>query len=297
MDINTLEWSDKMISEFGLDKKWLPTIHKSSSSMFGRVQGLGALDGVPITGVLGDQQSACLGHLLKPGQVKNTYGTGCFMLGNTGETPIQSTHGLLTTVCYRIGDKTYYALEGSVEMAGAAVKWAKTVGIVHDVKMIEEEAKTVPDSGDVYFVPAFQGIFAPYWRSDARGCLIGMSLNTKRGHLMRALLEGPCFRTTEVVEAMGKDSGKRVESMVVDGGMTVNDTMMQTQSDLTNADIIRKQEKEITGVGAAIAAGLEVKFWDSLDDVESKILVDRVFTPKISTEERKDRLARWSDAV
>jgi len=154
MDINSLEWSDKMLSEFGIQKQWLPQIHKSSSSNFGQVQGLGSLDGVPITGVLGDQQSACLGHLLKPGQVKNTYGTGCFMLGNTGSMPVQSEHGLLTTMCYRIGDETNYALEGSVEMAGAAVKWAQSVGLVHDVKKIEEEAKTVKDSGDVYFVPA-----------------------------------------------------------------------------------------------------------------------------------------------
>lgn len=193
------------------------------------------------------------------------------MLGNTGSKPVQSKHGLLTTMCYRIGDETFYALEGSVELAGAAVKWAEKVGLVTDVKKLEAECLTVPDSSDVYFVPALQGIFAPYWRADARGCLIGMSLNTERGHLMRALLEGPCFRTTEVVAAMGKDSGSRVEKMVVDGGMTVNNTLMQTQADLMNAQIIRKQEKEITGVGAAIAAGVQVGFWKDLKEVESKI--------------------------
>lgn len=193
------------------------------------------------------------------------------MLKNTGEVPVQSTHGLLTTVCYRIGEKTYYALEGAVEVAGAAIQWAKQIGLVSDVKKIEEEALLVKDCGDVYFVPAFQGIFSPYWREDARGLLIGMSLNTNRGHLMRALLEAPCLRTTEVVLAMVKDSKIPIKSMAVDGGMTVNNTLLQMQADFMNADIVRKQEKEITSIGAAIAAGLYVKFWNSIDDVESKI--------------------------
>lgn len=226
MDIGKLEWSEYMLSQFEISKDWLPDINKSSSDIYGTVEGLGRLDGVPITGVLGDQQAACLGHLLKPGQIKNTYGTGCFMLSNVGEVPVQSKHGLLTTVCYRLGEKTFYALEGAVEMAGAAVSWAKKVGIVTDVRKLEEECLTVSDNGDVYFVPAFQGIFSPHWRSDARGCLIGMSLNTERGHLMRALIEGPCFRSAEVMTAMTKDSGNCVNSMVVDGGMTVNNLMM-----------------------------------------------------------------------
>lgn len=202
MDINTLEWSDKMLAEFEIEKRWLPEISKSSSANFGEialVKGVEALAGVPITGVLGDQQAACLGHILMPGEVKNTYGTGCFMLMNTGDKAVQSSAGLLTTLCYRLGDRTCYALEGAVEVAGAAVEWAKSIGLVTKASAIEGEALSVPDCGDVYFVPAFQGIFSPYWRDDARGCLIGMTMNTNRGHLMRALLEAPALRSTEVM--------------------------------------------------------------------------------------------------
>ena len=169
-----------------------------------------------------------MGHLLRPGEVKTTYGTGCFILTNTGEKPVMSDNGMLTTVCYRLNGETQYALEGAVETAGAAIKWAKSIGLVQDEKKITDEALSVKDCGDVYFVPAFGGLLTPHYRDDARGLLIGMSLNTNRGHLMRALLEAPCLRTAEVVEAMAKDSGKRIQAMAVDGGMTVNNLMMQT---------------------------------------------------------------------
>jgi len=214
-----------------------------------------------------------------PGEVKTTYGTGCFILTNVGPKPVQSTAGLLSTVCYKIGDETQYALEGAVEVAGAAISWAKSVGLITDTSLIEQEALNVADCGDVYFVPAFQGIFSPYWRDDARGLLIGMNMNTKRGHLMRALLEAPCFRTAEVINAMEKDLHAHIGKMSVDGGMTVNDLLMQTQANFINAQIERKAEKEITAVGAAIAAGLSVGFWKELDDVRARIQVEAVFSP------------------
>ena len=213
---------------FGVRESWLPSIVKNSSDDFGLVHECecAPLAGVPITGVLGDQQAACLGHILKPGEVKTTYGTGCFILTNVGDKPVLSDNGLLSTVCYRLDGKTQYALEGAVEVAGAAVKWAKSVGLVQDERRIMEEALSVKDCGDVYFVPAFGGLFTPHYCDDARGLLIGMSLNTNRGHLMRALIESPCLRTAEVVEAMSSDAGQKVTSMAVDGGMTVNDLMM-----------------------------------------------------------------------
>ena len=200
-------------------------------------------------------------------------------------------------MCYRLNGKTQYAFEGAVEVAGAAIKWAKSIGLVQDEKKISEEALTVDDCGDVYFVPAFGGLLTPHYRDDARGLLIGMSLNTNRGHLMRALLEAPCLRTAEVVEAMAQDAGQRITAMSVDGGMTVNDLMMQTQADLINAKIERKVEKEITGMGAAIAAGLKVGIWDSVEEIKSKIALDKVFSPERPEEWRQKKRARYSQAV
>ena len=200
-------------------------------------------------------------------------------------------------MCYKIGDDTYYALEGAVEIAGAALQWAKSVGFIDDPKDLEAIARTVDDCGDVYFVPAFQGIFSPYWRDDARGTWIGFGSNTTKGHLVRSMLEAPCLRTSEVVDSMTKDSGKKVTIMSVDGGMTVNNLVMQTQADFMDAQIVRKEESEITGVGAAIAAGLHVKFWDNLEEVENKIKVERVFSPDMSKEDREKKRKRWSQAV
>lgn len=299
MDINTLEWSDKMLKEYGISTDQLPRIVQESSGDFGTFNhdGAAGLAGVPISGVLGDQQAACLGHVLKEGEVKNTYGTGCFLLQNVGSKPVQSTNGLLTTMCYKIGDNTQYALEGAVEIAGAAIQWNKKVGFIESPKDLEPLALSVEDCGDVYFVPAFQGIFSPYWRDDARGLWIGFGSNTEKGHLARSILEAPCLRTCEVVEAMRKDSGKRVEKMSVDGGMTANNFLLQTQADFLDAEIMKKEESEITGVGAAIAAGLHVKFWDSLSDVENKIQIERTFTPNMEQAAREKKLKRWSQAV
>ena len=200
-------------------------------------------------------------------------------------------------MCYKIGDNVQYALEGAVEIAGAAISWSKSVGFIENPKDLEALALTVDDCGDVYFVPAFQGIFSPYWRDDARGLWIGFGSNTQKGHLVRSMLEAPCLRTCEVVEAMSKDSGKRVTKMSVDGGMTVNNFMMQTQADFMDAEIMRKEEQEITGVGAAIAAGLHVKYWEGLSEVEDKIKVERTFAPHMEQPAREKKLKRWSQAV
>jgi glycerol kinase len=200
-------------------------------------------------------------------------------------------------MCYKIGDNTQYALEGAVEIAGAAIQWAKSVGFIDGPKELETLALTVKDCGDVYFVPAFQGIFSPYWRDDARGLWIGFGTNTKKGHLVRSMLEAPCLRTCEVVESMSKDSGKQVTKMSVDGGMTVNNFMMQTQADFMNAIIVRKESTEVTGIGAAIAAGLYVNFWNNLEEVENKLKVEKEFNPNMDEEARSKKLKRWSQAV
>lgn len=248
--------------------------------------------------MIGDQQAACLGHVLREGEVKNTYGTGCFIMANVGTKPVSSSHGLLTTMCYSLGEgRSYYALEGAVEIAGAAVQWAKSVGLIQSTKELEPLCNGVSDCGDVYLVPAFNGIFSPYWRDDARGLVIGIGINTTKGHLARALLEAPCLRTKEVLDAMVKDSGRTIKKMNVDGGMSVNTFMMQQQADFTKIAITRKKETEVTGLGAAIAAGLKVSFWASLEEAESKILIDRVFEATISDEARERKYKRWTQAV
>ncbi|CDW76220.1 glycerol kinase [Stylonychia lemnae] len=298
MDIHQLQWSDFMLGEFGIKKECLPEIRVSSSDNYGEISTIACVNGVQITGVIGDQQSACLGHLLKVGEVKNTYGTGCFILKNVGAKPVQSTHGLLTTLCYSLGEgQTYYALEGAVEVAGAAIQWAKSVGLLGAVKELESLCYSVDDCGDVYFVPAFNGIFSPYWRDDARGLMIGISLNTTKGHIARAILEAPCLRTAEVVTAMAKDSGYQVTKMNVDGGMSVNNFVLQSQADFTNVEIVRKKESEITGIGAAIAAGLKVGFWANIEEVEKKIEIDRSFKSDITESQRDKKLKRWQQAV
>ena len=298
MDLNSLQWSDNMLADFGIKKECLARIKLSSSDNFGTVTDVPSIAGVTIGGVIGDQQGACLGHLLKVGEVKNTYGTGCFILANVGTKPVKSTHGLLSTLCYSLGEgKTWYALEGAVEIAGAAIQWAKSVNLISSASELEELASTVDDCGDLYFVPAFNGLFSPYWRDDARGLMIGININTTRGHISRCLLESPCLRTREVVDSMQKDSEHPITRMSVDGGMTVNSLLLQVQANYSKLQIVRKREKEVTGIGAAIAAGLAVGYWGDIDEVESKIKVDRVFESQISDEARARKYKRWSQAV
>ncbi len=260
MNIGSLQWDSYVCKEFGIPMESLPTI-KSCSEHFGTVgSSFGKIAGLPITGVIGDQQSACLGHLLQPGEAKCTYGTGCFVLLNTGHRHVQSRNGMLTTVCYRLGKSAepFYALEGSVEMGGASIMWAKkNLQLFKDYNELTNMISGIPNSGDVYFVPAFSGLYAPHWRSDARGLFIGLSQHTTRAHMLRAIVDGMCFRIKEVIEAMERDSGRKMARLKVDGGVTVNDFIMQNQADALGTIVERKTESEMTALGCAIAAGIE----------------------------------------
>lgn len=297
MNLETLDWDDEILSELDIPRGILPTIHPSSGS-FGTV----ALDGVeiPIGAVFGDQHAALFGQTcFQPGEGKNTYGTGCFMLMNTGESRIESEHGLLTTVGYQVaGRKPVYALEGSVAIAGALVQWLRdNLGLIKESDEIEALARSVEDNGDVYIVPAFSGLFAPYWRSDARGVFAGLTRFTNRGHIARAVLEATAFQTMEVVEAMAKDSGVLLTALKVDGGMTVNELLMQFQADILNVPIIRPKIRETTALGAAFGAGVAVGVWESEAELTRYHEVDRVWKPAISALRRSELSARWKKAV
>ena len=286
-----------MLTEFDIGEHELPRVQKSSSGEFGIIED-GPLSGVPITGVLGDQQAACFGHMLLPGEVKNTYGTGCFMLLNTGNTPVQSKAGLLTTVCYVINDRVYYAIEGAVEVAGSAISWAKNnMGLFKSEKEIEELCRSVADDGDIVFVPAFSGLFSPYWRNDARGLFVGLSHHTTRAHLTRAIVNAPCMRTKEIVDAMESEFGSRVESLVVDGGMTVNPFIMQRQADVLGFEVVTKEEKEVTCLGAAFAAGLHIGFRKDEEEIRGMVKVARRYQSEMPAEERDAIVEKWKNAV
>ncbi len=257
-------------------------------------------DGVPVCGVLGDQQAALAGQVcFDPGESKNTYGTGCFLLLNTGPTPVQSKSGLLTTVAYqRAGSAATYALEGSIAVTGSLVQWLRdNLGIIKRSADVESLATSVADSGGVYFVPAFSGLFAPYWRSDARGTIVGMSRFTTAAHIARAALESTAFQTRDVIDAMANDCGVSLKSLKVDGGMSVNELLMQFQSDLLGVPVVRPKITETTAVGAAYAAGLAVGFWKDRDELRSNWSEDKRWTPKMSVDERDARYAMWKRAV
>jgi glycerol kinase len=267
---------------------------------FGVTRGDGAAGGeVPVTGDLGDQQAATVGQVcIRPGEAKNTYGTGNFMLLNTGRQIVPSKAGLLTTVCYRMGLETIYALEGSIAVTGSAVQWLRDqLGIISSASEIEALANSVPDNGGIYFVPAFSGLFAPYWRSDARGAIVGLSRFNTKAHLARATLEAICFQTRAVLDAMVQDSGVRLEVLKVDGGATVNDTLMQLQADILGVPVVRPVVAETTALGAAYAAGLAVGFWKDLDDLRDNWRMDRRWEPRWSADQRDSAYARWEKAV
>jgi glycerol kinase len=254
---------------------------------------------VPVTGDLGDQQAATVGQVcILPGEAKNTYGTGNFMLLNTGRNIVPSNAGLLTTVCYRMGQETVYALEGSIAVTGSAVQWLRDqLGIIKTAGEVEALANSVPDNGGIYFVPAFSGLFAPYWRSDARGAIVGMSRFNTRAHLARATLEAICFQTRDVLDAMAKDSGVRLEVLKVDGGATMNDTLMQLQADILGVPVVRPVVAETTALGAAYAAGLAVGFWKDLDDLVDNWRMDKRWEPRWSADQRDAAYAGWKKAV
>ncbi len=263
-------------------------------------EAVGALAGVPLAGILGDQQAALFGQTcFDPGDAKNTYGTGCFMLLNTGATPVPSASGLLTTVGYQLADApAVYALEGSIAIAGALVQWLRdNLGIIERSEEVEALAASVADNGDVYFVPAFSGLFAPHWRSDARGVIAGLTRFATKGHLARSALEATAFQTREVLDAMHADSGVELTTLKVDGGMVVNDLLMQFQADVLGVPVVRPSVAETTALGAAYAAGLAVGFWSGLDDLRTNWGMDREWTPQMAEERRAELYGRWKQAV
>ena len=296
MDLKTLDWDPAILQTIGIPRSMLPTI-RSSSEIYGYAQIEGAR--IPVSGDLGDQHAALFGQAcFSPGEAKNTYGTGCFLLMNTGElTP--SRFGLLTTLSYKIGSAApVYALEGSVAISGALVQWLRdNLGLIEKSSDVEPLARTVDDSGGIYFVPAFSGLFAPYWRSDARGALVGMTRYINRGHIARAVLEATAFQTREVVEAMEKDSGVRLRRLKVDGGMVSNELLMQFQSDQLGVPVVRPRVSETTSLGAAYAAGLAVGFWGSFDALRDNWQEDREWQPQMDTARREKLYAGWKKAV
>ncbi|MFI6097354.1 glycerol kinase GlpK [Lentzea sp. NPDC051213] len=299
MDLDTLQWDESIAADMGIPLSMLPEI-RSSSEVYGQVRERGALAGVPISGILGDQQAATFGQAcLSPGEAKNTYGTGNFMLLNTGTEKVMSENGLLTTVCYKIGDAApVYALEGSIAVTGSLVQWLRdNLGMIGTAAEIEEHARGVEDNGGAYFVPAFSGLFAPYWRSDARGAIVGLTRFVNKGHLARAVLEATAFQTREVLDAMNADSGVDLTALKVDGGMVVNELLMQFQADILGVPVIRPVVAETTALGAAYAAGLAVGFWKTEDDIRENWAMDKQWEPQMDDARRTSEYANWKKAV
>ncbi len=297
VDLATLEWDDALLAVFGIPRAVLPSI-VPSSMVYGRARA--PLDGVPVAGILGDQQAALMGQAcFEPGEAKNTYGTGCFLLMHTGTQPTQSRHGLLTTVAAKLGDApATYALEGSIAVTGALVQWLRdNLGIIKASEDIEALANSVPDNGDVYFVPAFSGLYAPYWRADARGVIAGLTRFASAGHLARAALEATAFQTMDVVRAMEKDCGFPLRGLRVDGGMVVNETLMQFQSDILDVPVVRPGAIETTALGAAYAAGLAVGYWQGLDDLRENWVAARHWVPGMDAGRRAELAGAWAKAV
>jgi glycerol kinase len=299
MDLDTLEWVPEIAEEMGVPLGMLPEI-RTSSEEYGTVRARGPLAGVPIAGILGDQQAAMFGQAcLEKGDAKNTYGTGNFLLLNTGPTKVLSENGLLTTVCYALPDADpVYALEGSIAVTGSLVQWLRdNLGLISSADEIEALARSVEDNGGAYFVPAFSGLFAPYWRPDARGAIVGLTRFVNRGHLARAALEATAFQTREVVEAMNRDSGVALTSLKVDGGMVANELLMQFQADVLDVPVVRPVVAETTALGAAYAAGLAVGFWASTDEIRANWAADREWQPTMGPGEREALYADWKKAV
>jgi glycerol kinase len=299
MDLESLAWDSDIAGTIGVPMGMLPEIH-SSSEVYGEIRSGGALQGVQIAGDLGDQQAATFGQAcFDPGEAKNTYGTGNFMLINTGEEAVQSKSGLLTTVCYKIGDrKPVYALEGSIAITGALVQWLRdNLKLIKAAPEVEELAKSVDDNGGLYIVPAFSGLFAPYWKSNARGVFAGLTRYVNAGHIARATLEATAFQSREIVEAMAKDSGVTLESLKVDGGMVANDLLMQFQADLLGVPVIRPQVAETTALGASYAAGMAVGFWESEDEVRNNWAEDKRWECTMEQDKRDEYYKYWKKAV
>ncbi len=302
MDLETLDWDDELLSFFGIPRQMLPQIRPSSvHDPYGVTLGDGPAGGaVPLTGVLGDQQAAMVGQVcLSAGEAKNTYGTGNFLLMNTGEELVRSSNGLLTTVCYQFDQAPpVYALEGSIAVTGSAVQWLRDqLGIISGAAESESLARQVPDNGGVYFVPAFSGLFAPYWRSDARGAIVGLSRFNTNAHVARATLEAICYQSRDVVEAMEKDSGVHLDVLKVDGGVTANELCMQLQANILGVDVSKPVVAETTALGAAYAAGLAVGFWSTTDELRENWNEDKRWHPEWDEEQRENGYKGWKKAV
>jgi glycerol kinase len=297
MNLKTMEWDTEILKTLNIPQALLPKICPSSQ-VYGHAKGV--LDGVPISGILGDQQAALVGQTcFQPGEAKNTYGTGCFMLMNTGTVPFPSTFGLLTTVAYQFGSEpVHYALEGSVAITGALVQWLRdNLGLIKNSPDIEALANTVEDNGGCYFVPAFSGLYAPYWKADARGVIAGLTRYVNKGHIGRAALEASAFQTLEVLEAMEKDSNIKIKALKVDGGMTVNNTLMQFQADMVEVPVVRPKMIETTALGAAYAAGLAVGYWKDLADMTQNWGIDKTWEPAMEPAQRAKMYKYWKKAV
>lgn len=299
MDLETLQWRDDILADFGVPKSMLPEI-RSSSEVYGQVESSSLLRETPVAGILGDQQAATFGQAaFDPGESKNTYGTGNFLIFQTGEEIVHSQNGLLTTLGYKLGDQpARYALEGSIAVTGSLIQWLRDqLGIISSAPEVEALASSVDDNGGVYFVPAFSGLFAPYWRPDARGAIVGMTRYVNKGHIARAALEATAFQTREVLDAVNADSGVDLTELKVDGGMTANDALMQFQADILGVPVVRPVVAETTALGAAYAAGLAVGFWDNLDDLRANWQEDKRWEPDMDSDERDRELRLWKKAV
>jgi glycerol kinase len=298
MNLETQTWDDEILERLNIPKAMLPQI-KPSSMKYGDITAE-PLAGVPIAGILGDQQAALVGQTcFKPGEAKNTYGTGCFMLLNTGEKAIPSKYGLLTTVAYQFENQpVHFALEGSVAITGALVQWVRdNLGLIKESSEIQTLAEAVDDNGGAYFVPAFSGLYAPYWENTARGVVAGLTRYVNKNHIARAVLEATAYQTLDVLEAMEKDAGIEITSLRVDGGMTVNELLMQFQSDMLKVPVIRPMMIETTALGAAYAAGLAVGYWENFDDLIDNWGVDKTWTPKMDDTLRDKNFKGWKKAI
>jgi glycerol kinase len=299
MDLETLSWDESILADFGVPISMMPEI-RSSSEVYGTVSSSSLLREVPVAGILGDQQAATFGQAaFDAGESKNTYGTGNFLIFNTGEEIVHSKNGLLTTLGYKLGDaKPHYALEGAIAVTGSLVQWLRdNIGLISTSAEIEDLATSVEDNGGVYFVPAFSGLFAPYWRADARGALLGLTRFVNKGHIARAALEATAFQTREVLDAVNADSGVDLTELKVDGGMIANNTLMQFQADILGVPVVRPVVAETTALGAAYAAGLAVGFWSDLDELRSNWQEDSRWTPNMDPAERDRQLRLWKKAV
>lgn len=299
MNLETLSWEQDILDAFGVPASMLPEI-RSSSEIYGTVHTSQLLRKVPVAGILGDQQAATFGQAaFGAGEAKNTYGTGCFLIFNTGEEIVRSKNGLLTTVGYKLGeDATHYALEGSVAVAGSLIQWLRdNVGMISSAPQVEELAAAVEDNGGVYIVPAFSGLFAPYWRSDARGAMVGMTRYVNKHHIARAALEATAFQTREVLDAVNADSGVPLSELKVDGGMVANDALMQFQADILGVPVVRPTVIETTALGAAYVAGLAVGFWKDLGELSVNWSEDKRWEPRLDAAERERQFRLWKKAV